>query len=481
MDCYIVLVYLSIVLLSRAYDDISYQHYAVQYPLFGGHAEFYKATNALDRNISTCTRNEGIGLNSQHKSVMWRVDFGRMYNIYSVNILFKHYEGYEMRQRGRFAGFSIYISNSGDIDTSALCYHDETGVPPLNFTTICLSFGRYVIFYNERLNGVSYPEKYEVSNVFTELCEVIVYGCKTAGTYGNNCDSQCPRHCRYNTCHIQSGTCFECEPGWIGSYCRQECAEGWYGQNCTLKCSGHCRDNASCDHVTGQCLDGCDAEWKGSRCDVEQIDLSYQKAATQLPLYSGLHELFKANNAVDRNITTCTRTDIIGPNSPDKRAWWKVDLGGMYHVNSIRIAFKKYDDFEMRQRGRLAGFSLFVSTDGSIENSSLCYKDGPKLPPLDFITHCVKYGRYVIFYNERLDAVSYPASYEHSSYTELCELTVYGCNKSGLYGNKCDFVCPVRCKDKICDIKNGTCLSCEPGFFGNYCTIDTFTCGENSA
>lgn len=82
----------------------------------------------------------------------------------------------EMRQRGRFAWFSLYISNSGDIDTSALCYHDQTGLPSLNFTAICLSFGRYVIFYNERLNGVSYPEKYEVFNVFTELCEVIVYG-----------------------------------------------------------------------------------------------------------------------------------------------------------------------------------------------------------------------------------------------------------------------------------------------------------------
>ena len=81
---------------------------------------------------------------------------------------------------------------------------------------------------------------------------------------------------------------------------------------------------------------------------------------------------------------------------------------------------------EMRQRGRLAGFSLYVSTDGAIDNSSLCYKDGPALPSLDFIINCVKYGRYVIFYNERLDAVSYPASYEHSSYTELCELTVYG-------------------------------------------------------
>ena len=61
---------------------------------------------------------------------------------------------------------------------------------------------------------------------------------------------------------------------------------------------------------------------------------------------------------------------------------------------------------EMRQRGRLAGFSLYVSTNGTIENSSLCYKDCPALPSLDFITNCVKYGRYVIFYNERLDGVS---------------------------------------------------------------------------
>ena len=46
-------------------------------------------------------------------------------------------------------------------------------------------------------------------------------------------------------------------------------------------------------------------------------------------------------------MATCTRTKNIVPNSPDKRGWWKVDLGGMYHVNSIRIAFKKYDDFGM--------------------------------------------------------------------------------------------------------------------------------------
>ena len=81
----------------------------------------------------------------------------------------------DSRQRGRFAGFSLYISNTGDRDSSSLCYKDGPELPPLNFSTTCTLFGRYVIFYNERLDGVAYPAEY-VTNVYTELCEVIVYG-----------------------------------------------------------------------------------------------------------------------------------------------------------------------------------------------------------------------------------------------------------------------------------------------------------------
>ena len=66
--------------------------------IFNTHSMEEKAINALDRNISTCTKDEGIGPNSQHKSVMWRVDFGRMHNIYSVNFLFKHYKGHSIIQ-----------------------------------------------------------------------------------------------------------------------------------------------------------------------------------------------------------------------------------------------------------------------------------------------------------------------------------------------------------------------------------------------
>lgn len=87
----------------------------------------------------------------------------------------------EYRQRGRFAGFSLYISNTNvsaldDIKGSTLCYKDGSQLPPLNLTTKCAEYGRYVIFYNERLDGVTYPSGYEIYNVYTELCEVIVQG-----------------------------------------------------------------------------------------------------------------------------------------------------------------------------------------------------------------------------------------------------------------------------------------------------------------
>ena len=87
------------------------------------------------------------------------------------------YNFLESRQQGRFAGFSLYISNTGDRNSSSLCYKDGPALPPLNFTITCTLSGRYVIFYNERLDGVTYPLGYEVvGNVLTELCEVTVNG-----------------------------------------------------------------------------------------------------------------------------------------------------------------------------------------------------------------------------------------------------------------------------------------------------------------
>lgn len=81
-----------------------------------------------------------------------------------------------MRQRGRFAGFSLYVSNTTDRHMGHLCYKDGPQLPPLDFNTNCITRGRYVIFYNERLPGTTYPIGYELAPVFTQLCEVTVTG-----------------------------------------------------------------------------------------------------------------------------------------------------------------------------------------------------------------------------------------------------------------------------------------------------------------
>lgn len=85
------------------------------------------------------------------------------------------------RQRGRFAGFSLYVSNVdvssiADIKDSNMCYKDGPELLILNFTTNCFEYGRYVIFYNERPENATYSPGYEPNNVFTDLCEVIVLG-----------------------------------------------------------------------------------------------------------------------------------------------------------------------------------------------------------------------------------------------------------------------------------------------------------------
>ena len=52
-----------------------------------------------------------------------------------------------------------------------------------------------------------------------------------------------------------------------GPFKRIECIGGWYGVDCKQQCSGHCRDNAVCNHVTGQCDKGCAVGWRGALCD----------------------------------------------------------------------------------------------------------------------------------------------------------------------------------------------------------------------
>lgn len=46
-------------------------------------------------------------------------------------------------------------------------------------------------------------------------------GCKNASMYGINCNLPCSTNCKDNLCHIESGACFKCKPGWNGISCNE--------------------------------------------------------------------------------------------------------------------------------------------------------------------------------------------------------------------------------------------------------------------
>ncbi|XP_078330765.1 uncharacterized protein LOC111112385 [Crassostrea virginica] len=314
-------------------DDLSYNKDASQSHTAPG--TVYGAENAVDRNTVTCMRTRSIGPNSPDKTVWWKVDLGGVYNIYSVNILFKNYDGYESRQQGRFAGFSLFISNTGSIESSSLCYKDGPALPPLNFTITCTLSGRYIIYYNERLDGVTYPGYKDGTNVLTELCEVTVNECPD-NWYGLDCKHHCSGHCRDNvTCNKVTGQCDGgCAHGWYGQHCEHgcvghcinnsscsqtngicdegcaECRNGAYGYGCVNNCSGHCMNDSPCNKQTGYCDKGCKPGYTNSLCSKKCSSRTYGKDCTNKCSEYCLHN--ESCNHIDGACTDGCQNGYIG-------------------------------------------------------------------------------------------------------------------------------------------------------------------------
>lgn len=100
-------------------DDLSLKAVASQWPIYkGGSTQYlYLASNALDRKSDTCMRTDAIGRNTPYTTTWWKVDLGAIYNIYSINIMFKKYQSpgmYEKKENQspsivRFINFTRYI------------------------------------------------------------------------------------------------------------------------------------------------------------------------------------------------------------------------------------------------------------------------------------------------------------------------------------------------------------------------------------
>lgn len=73
-------------------DDISHNKIATQSTTYNNN----DASRVVDGNTATCMQTDAIGVVTHFhvKTVWWKVDLGRIYSIYSINIQFRNYDGY---------------------------------------------------------------------------------------------------------------------------------------------------------------------------------------------------------------------------------------------------------------------------------------------------------------------------------------------------------------------------------------------------
>lgn len=45
-----------------------------------------------------------------------------------------------------------------------------------------------------------------------------------------------------------------------------ECPPGYFGKGCRERCSGHCIRDEPCDHINGECSNGCQDGYIWARC-----------------------------------------------------------------------------------------------------------------------------------------------------------------------------------------------------------------------
>nr|XP_022305246.1 receptor-type tyrosine-protein phosphatase epsilon-like isoform X2 [Crassostrea virginica] len=277
---YAVCLYLGVISVALAYDNVALHKPAHQeFPYENFESKYTEASNAVDGLKSNLSWQGGQCVISENykQTATWWVNLTSILSIHHITIYYRTGNAPWGPGNGfapRFIGFSVYVSNTTDKAEGVLCFKDNNftldTIPPV-FKTTCFVHGQYVIYFNEYKKGDRFVNFQKDRYAFNELCELEVYGCPKQGLYGPNCSTPClDPNCRY--CHIETGACQGCKPGYQGHQCEKECPQGLFGEGCVNTCSSKCR---GCNNINGLCDRGCLTGWKGDYCQEHCDNMTY--------------------------------------------------------------------------------------------------------------------------------------------------------------------------------------------------------------
>ncbi|XP_062622253.1 uncharacterized protein LOC134283792 [Saccostrea cucullata] len=238
-----------------------YENIALNKPTHQSHEYIYKkygtapfdSSNAVDglKTDLSAFGGQCVISGNGYNTATWWVNLTSIQSIHDIRIYYRTDNTPWDSLNGfatRFLGFYVYVSNTTNKVDGELCFHDTNysrATIPAVLDIPCLVHGQYVIYYNERPQNSSYSSQYS-PDAHNELCEVEVNGCNKTGYYGPTCSIPCRRNCCY--CHIETGACQGCKPGYKGHNCEIQCNGGWYGQDCAHKCGACFGGDRQCHH-----------------------------------------------------------------------------------------------------------------------------------------------------------------------------------------------------------------------------------------